>query len=145
MLHHSFVLLFDTKTLRRTWTQPSTAPSSTLPLSNVCALLLIWDLAFSWHFYHEVQHPEVTSSLVFDGYYLVQLSVDNLWGILVLNHTLRLCIRANYSFVCVFVRASLFCSLKGVVNSMVREFECPRSFSHWIAFLSKPNNRLTGL
>ena len=41
------------------------------------------------------------------------------------------------------VRGSLFCSLKGVVQSVVRDLQFLANFSYGIAFISQNKNRLT--
>ena len=43
----------------------------------------------------------------------------------------------------ILFKASLHCSLKGVVPSVVRDLQFLGNFSHGIAFISKNKNRLT--
>ena len=43
----------------------------------------------------------------------------------------------------ILVRASLHCSVKRVVDSVVRDLQFLGSFSHGIAFISQNKNRLT--
>ena len=43
----------------------------------------------------------------------------------------------------ILVRASLRCSVKGVVHSVVRDLQFLGNFSHGIAFISQNKNRLT--
>ena len=43
----------------------------------------------------------------------------------------------------ILVRASLRCSVKGVVHSVVRDIQFLGNFSHGIAFISQNKNRLT--
>ena len=43
----------------------------------------------------------------------------------------------------ILVRARLRCSVKGVVHSVVQDLQFLGIFSHWIAFISQNNNRLT--
>ena len=43
----------------------------------------------------------------------------------------------------ILVRASLHCSVKGVVHSGVQDLQFLDNFSHGIAFISKNNNRPT--
>ena len=43
----------------------------------------------------------------------------------------------------ILVRASLHCSVKGVVHSVVRDLQFLANFSHGIAFISQNKNRLT--
>ena len=43
----------------------------------------------------------------------------------------------------ILVRASLHCSVKGVVHSVVRDLQFLDNFSHGIAFVSQNKNRLT--
>ena len=43
----------------------------------------------------------------------------------------------------ILVRASLLCSVKGVVHSVVRDLQFLGNFSHGIACISQNNNRLT--
>ena len=43
----------------------------------------------------------------------------------------------------ILVRASLRCSVKGEVHSVVRDLQFLGNFSHGIAFISQNNNRLT--
>ena len=42
----------------------------------------------------------------------------------------------------ILVRASLCCSVKGVVHSIVRDLQFLGNFSHGIAFISQHKNRL---
>ena len=42
----------------------------------------------------------------------------------------------------ILVRASLRCSVKGVVHSVVRDLQFLENFSHGIAFISQNMNRL---
>ena len=43
----------------------------------------------------------------------------------------------------ILVRASLHCSVKGVVQSVIRDLQFLVNFSHVIAFISQNKNRLT--
>ena len=43
----------------------------------------------------------------------------------------------------ILVRASLRCSVKGVVHSVVRDLQLLGNFSHGITFISQNKNRLT--
>ena len=43
----------------------------------------------------------------------------------------------------ILVRASLLCSVRGVVHSIIRDLQFLRNFSHGIAFISQNKNRLT--
>ena len=45
----------------------------------------------------------------------------------------------------ILVKASLRCSVKGVVHSFVRDLQFLGNFSHGIAFISQNKNRLTSL
>ena len=42
----------------------------------------------------------------------------------------------------ILVRASLYCSVKGVVHSVVQDLQFLGNFSHGIAFISQNKNRL---
>lgn len=99
VLHLTNTLLFEPKasnldsSVHNTFFKLSTVQClcSFAYLSLFSFLLFSLRYGFSWH---EAQHPEVASSLViltlvFNGCYLVQLQVDNLWGVFVLNYTLR--------------------------------------------------------
>lgn len=99
VLHLTNILLFEPKasnldsSVHNTFFKLSTVQClcSFAYLSLFSFLLFSLRYGFSWH---EAQHPEVASSLViltlvFNGCYLVQLQVDNLWGVFVLNYTLR--------------------------------------------------------
>ena len=113
-------------------------------------------MAFSLQLCLEGQHPGVTSSLltlilVFCGYYLLKLPVEDLWGICFSNKTLKLdvlvlllrCAPGPPTPLSILVRASLRCSVKGVVHSVVRDLQFLGNFSHGTAFISQNKNRLT--
>ena len=44
----------------------------------------------------------------------------------------------------ILVRASLHCSVKGVVHSVVRDLQFLGNFSHGLAFISQNKNRVSG-
>ena len=54
------------------------------------------------------------------------------------------CALGHPSPLSILVRASLHCSVKGVVHSVVAELQFLGNFSHGIAFISQNKNRLTG-
>jgi hypothetical protein len=100
----------------------------------------------------EGQHPGFVSSLltlrlVFCGYYLMKLPVEDLWGrlsrasnVLVL---LLSCAPGPPSPLSILVRASLRCSVTGAVHSVVRDLQFLGNFSCGIAFICQNKNRLT--
>ena len=99
------------------------------------------------------QHPGVASSLltlilVFCGYYLMKLPVEDLSSVSQTRHSnvlvlLLCCAQGPPTPPSILVRASLRCSVKGVVHSVVRDLQLLCNFSHRIAFISQNNNRLT--
>ena len=98
----------------------------------------------------EGQHPGVASSLsmlrlVFCGYYLMKLPVEDLWGVCFSNVLVLLlsCAPGPPTPLSILVRDSLHCSVKGVVHSVVRDLQFPGNFSHGIAFISQNKNKLT--
>ena len=83
-------------------------------------------MAFSLQLCLEGQHPGVASSLlmlrrVFCGYYLIKLPPNPL---------------------SILVRASLRCSVKGVVHSVIQDLQFLGNYLHGIAFISQNKNRL---
>ena len=56
---------------------------------------------------------------------------------------LRSCAPGPPTRLSILVRASLHCSVKGVVHSIVRDLQFLGNFSHGIAFISQNKNKLT--
>ena len=106
---------------------------SNLPLSGVCVLLpiLIFFLLASLRygfFFATLPRRSASRSRLF--------TVDVETGVLrvLFNYLTPLSI---------LVRASLRCSVKGVVHSVVRDLQFLGNFSHGIVFISQNKNRLT--
>jgi hypothetical protein len=108
-------------------------------------------MAFSLQLFLEGQHPGVASSLltlrlVFCGYYLMRLPCEASVSQTRHSNVLLLllsCAPGSPTPLSILVRASLRCSVKGVVHSVVRDLQFLSNFSHGIAFISQNKNRLT--
>ena len=84
--------------------------------------------------------------LVFCGYDLMKLPVEELRGLFLKldNNVLVLllsCALGPPTHLSILVRASLRCSVKGVVHSVVRNLPFLCNFSHGTAFISQNKNR----
>jgi hypothetical protein len=110
------------------------------------------NMAFSLQLCIEGQYPGVASSLwtlrlVFCGNYFVKLPVEDLQGVFLKLDTnvlvLFLTCAPGPPTLSILVRASLSCSVKRVVHSVVWDLQFHGKFSHGIAVISQNKNRLT--
>ena len=100
-------------------------------------------MAFSLQLCLEGQHPGVASSLltlrlVFCGYYLMKLPVEDLRHMFLKLDTnvlvlLLSCAPGPPTPLSILVRVSLRCSVKGVIHRVVRDLQFLGNFSHGIA------------